>query len=101
MTLRVNYEGRWMLAPGMSGMTIAQIRSVCQAKLSVSNQAIAFLNNRRISSEIESRAVVRNFDELEFLTQQEVFIPPNYKRVDLPPHSVKAESTLEPAATWL
>jgi len=82
-------------------MTIAQIRSVCQARLSISNRTVAFLNNRRVSSDIEHKAVVRDFDKLEFLPRQKVYAPPQYRYTDSPLRAIKAESNLEPAARWL
>ena len=63
-------------------MTIAQIRNVCQPKLGIPSGAVAVLNKRSIGSGLEHRMRAKSYDELSFLTKQEVYVWQDYRGAD-------------------
>jgi len=79
LIVQVSHAGYNITAPGIQGMSIADIRRAYQGRLAIPRRAGALLNDRSISSGMERRVVVRSHDRLAFMNEQEVYVWRKYR----------------------
>ena len=79
LTVRISHAGNNIAAPGMQGMSVADVRRTYQGRLAIPRRAAAFLNDRSIGGGMERRVVVRSHDRLAFMNEQEVYLWRKYQ----------------------